>query len=143
MSELLILTIIVSIVLGISLQSAFIGIITFLVGLFLAILAFKTIGFGVSLIKDFREDIKTTEAKPAKQVKQKEADKTSFAGLGVFIVIVLAVVLPVALGVLLADLFNNTALIGVLPPLLFCAELFFLVPLYINKVTNKKHTKKS
>ena len=143
MSELLILTIIVSIVLGISLQSAFIGIIFFTVGLIIALIVAGTLGFGLSLVIDNAKQRNTPTAIAARQAAREKRSKDGIVSIAAFFLIVLAVVLPVAIGVLLANLSNNTALIAILPPLLFFAELYYLFPLYVKKILNKKHTKKS
>lgn len=121
--EFLILIILISIAFGVSLQSAFWGVVAFAVGAFVLFIVAGALGLGVCAL--------TTKLKTAK-TRQKIGD--TIEGLILFLLILL----PFALGLLLVPLSNgNTALALLLVALPFCAELFWFYR-YAQKLLNKK-----
>ena len=130
MFEILILVILISIAFGVSLQSAFWGLVVFAVGAFLLFIVAGITGLGVSIIIEKAKQANTQKAKQARKARVKQKVNDAIEGILLFLLLIL----PFPLGVLLAVLTGGNIIFAALP---FCAELFFFYK-YAQKLLDKK-----
>lgn len=134
MFELLILIILISIVFGVSLHSAFWGLVAFSVGAIALYIVAAIVGLGASVIIDKFKQANTPKAKQIRRAKWSQKLSSVLEGILIF----LLAIAPFILGALLASLSNGNLFVAlILAALPFCAELFWLYK-YAQKLLDKK-----
>ena len=121
MLELLALVILVAIVLGISLQNAFWGIVLFSIGLTILYILFGLGKIGFLVIGEKYRQWSAPEAKKTRAVKRKQEVKDGLTGVVVFLLIVLWIVSPVVVYILLKWLVGDSTFDYPLLVILLCA----------------------
>lgn len=121
MLELLVLVILVAIAFGISLQSAFWGIVLFSIGLTILYILFGLGKIGFLVIGEKYRQWSAPEAKKARVAKRKQEVRDGLTGIVVFLLIVLWVVSPVAVYLLLKWLVGDLTFDYPLLVILICA----------------------